>query len=83
MPDLPRRTTAQTMTEYRVIVTDQLHEALAGHDGVSYQSPPQPRELALELARALVGREQVPDELGPWREARPGGTRIVRIEPAS
>ena len=82
MPDLPRRTTTRTMTEYRVIVTDQLQPALAGHEGVSYQSLPQPRWHALALARALVGCAQLPDEQGPWRQARPGGTRIVRIEPA-
>jgi hypothetical protein len=70
------------MSEYRVIVTDQLQSALAGHDGISYQSPPQPRERAVALACALVGVAQLPDEHGPWRQARPGGTRIVRIEPA-
>ena len=82
MPDLPRPTTASAMTDYRVIVTDQLQPALAGHDGLSYQSPPQPREHALALARALIGLEQLPDQHGPWRQARPGGTRTVRIEPA-
>jgi hypothetical protein len=66
------------MSEYLVIVTDQLQSALAGHDGISYQSPPQPRERAC----ALVGVAQLPDEHGPWRQARPGGTRTVRIEPA-
>jgi hypothetical protein len=70
------------MSAYRVIVTDQLQPVLAGHDGVWYQSPPQPREYALALARALIGVSQLPDEHGPWRQARPGGTRTVRIEPA-
>ena len=69
------------MTEYRVIATDEVQPALAGHDGVSYQSLPQPREHALALARALTGLPQLPDEHGPWRHARPGGTRTVRIEP--
>jgi len=68
------------MSGYRVIVTDQVQPALAGHDGISYQSPPQPREYALALARALIGVSQLPDEHGPWRRASPGGTRIVRIE---
>lgn len=67
--------------ESRVIVTDELQPALAGHSGLSYQSPPQPREGALALVRALVGSQLV-DEHGPWRQARPGGTRTVRIEPA-
>jgi hypothetical protein len=71
------------MTDYRVIVVDQLQSALAGHDGVNYQSPPQPREHALALACALVGVARLSDEHGPWRQARPGGTRTVRLEPAS
>ena len=70
------------MTDYRVIVTDQLQPTLAGHRGVSYQSPPQPRDHALALAGALVGLAQLPNEHGPWRQARPGAIRIVRIEPA-
>lgn len=71
------------MTDYQVIVVDQLQPALAGHDGFSYQSPPQPREDALALASALVGVAQLPNEHGPWRQARPGGARTVRLEPAS
>ena len=70
------------MTDYRVIVVDQLQSTLAGHDGVSYASPPQSREHALALACALAGVAQLPDGPGPWRQARPGGTRTVRIEPA-
>jgi hypothetical protein len=70
------------MNEYLVVVTEQLQAALAGHDGINYQSPPQPRERALALAGALVGVAQLPDQHGPWRLARPGGTRTVRLEPA-
>ena len=70
------------MSEYRVIVTDELQSVLAGHDGVTYQSPPQPHQHALELVRALVGLARLSDEHGPWRQARPGGTRTVRIEQA-
>ena len=69
------------MTEYRVIATDDVQPALAGHDGDCYRSLPQPREHALALARALTGLPQLPDEHGPWRQPRPGGTRTVRIEP--
>ena len=69
------------MNDYVVIVTDQVQATLAGHDGVSYTSPPQPRDRALALAEALVGLAQLPDEHGPWRLARPGGTRTVRLEP--
>jgi hypothetical protein len=69
------------MSDYRVIVSDRVHPALAGHDGVAYRSLPQPHEYALELVPTLIGLTQLPDELGPWREARPGGIRTVRIEP--
>ncbi len=69
------------MTEYRVIATDEVQPELAGHDGDTYQSLPQPRDHALALARALTGLTQLPDEHGPWRQPRPGGTRTVRIEP--
>jgi hypothetical protein len=69
------------MTEYRVIATDDVQPELAGHDGDSYHSLPQPREHALALARALTGLAQLPDEHGPWRQPRPGGMRTVRIEP--
>jgi hypothetical protein len=82
MPDLLGGTKASATSEYVVIVTDQLQSALAGHDGMSYISPPQRREHAVALARALVGLTSLPDENGPWRQARPGGTRTVRIEPA-
>jgi hypothetical protein len=70
------------MSEYRVIITDQVQSALAGHDGISYRSPPHPHQHALELVRALVGLTHLSDEVGPWRQARPGGTRTVRIEQA-
>ncbi len=82
MPYLPLRTRTTTVSEYVVIVTDQLQSALAGHDGISYSSPPQPRDHALALACALVGLAELPNEDGPWRQALPGGTRTVRIEPA-
>jgi hypothetical protein len=70
------------MSEYRVIVTDQVQSLLAGHDGVTYQSPPQPHNHALELVRALLGLAHRSDEHGRWRQARHGGTRTVRIEQA-
>jgi hypothetical protein len=71
------------MNEYVVIVTDQIQATLAGHDGIDYTSPPQSRDRALALAAALAGRSELPDEHGPWRLPRPGGTRTVRLEPAS
>jgi hypothetical protein len=68
------------MTEYRVIATDEVQPDLVGHGGASYHSLPQPLEHAFALARALTGLAQLPDENGPWRQARRGGTRTVRIE---
>jgi hypothetical protein len=80
MPDLPRRPGADAMTAYRVIATDEVQPDLAGHEGDTYESLPQPRDDALAPARALTGLTQLPDEYGPWRQPRPGGTRTVRIE---
>ncbi len=68
------------MTGYRVIVTDHALPELAGNAGVRYASAPQPREQALTLVRVLLGRAQLPNEQGPWRQARPGGQRTVRLE---
>ncbi|MHB1835367.1 MAG: hypothetical protein ACYCXW_10405 [Solirubrobacteraceae bacterium] len=70
------------MSDYRVIVVDELQPELAGHGGITYQSPPQPREPALALVRALIGSAELDDHDGPWRQARPGGRRTVRIEAA-
>jgi hypothetical protein len=75
-------TNGSAMSAYRVIVTDEVQPTLAGHDGTSYKSPPQPRTHALALACVLLGVARLPDEHGPWRQPRPGGTRTVRIEPA-
>ena len=33
---------------------DEINHALTGHDGCSYESPPQPRQQALTLARVLL-----------------------------
>ena len=68
------------MSEYRVIVTDHVLPALAGNTGISYTSVSQPRDEA--LACVLLGLPRLPDEHGPWRHARPGGQRSVRLEPA-
>ena len=38
-----------------VHVTDAISTALAGHDGVEYQSPPLARAEALDLVRVLIG----------------------------
>jgi hypothetical protein len=63
---------------YRVTVTDQVC-TLVEFGGLDYESPPQPREQALDLVRLLLGGE-LPDEHGPWARARAGGRRTVRLE---
>ena len=83
MPYLSQRTGERMMSDYVVIVHDQVQAGLAGHDGISYESPPQSRERALAVASALIGVAQLPDDsCGSWRQAPPGGTRTVRLEPA-
>lgn len=47
-----------------------------------YTSAPQSRERALMLAMLLLNRSEPPPGDGPWRLARPGGTRVVRMIPA-
>jgi hypothetical protein len=71
------------MSAYRVIVTDHVLPALAGNTGVTYTSVAQSYADALALARVLLGLPLLPDERGPWRHARPGGQRTVRIESES
>lgn len=70
------------MSDCIVIVTDQVEPFFAGHEGVSYQSPPQPYKRALAWACALVGLARLPHECGPWRQARLDGTRVVQREVA-
>ena len=59
------------MTEYRVIVTDELQPTLAGHDGVSYQS----------LAAAARARARARPRADRARAA-PGRARTVASGPA-
>ena len=65
-----------------VQVEDTISAALAGHDGCTYHSPPQPRGEAMSLIRILLGRsEQSPaDERGPWTCPIAGGRRTVTLE---
>ena len=66
-----------------VQVKDTISAALAGHDGCTYHSPPQPRGEAMSLIRILLGRSEEPpvDERGPWTCAIAGGRRTVTLEP--
>ena len=58
-------------------VRDTINPTLAGRADASYQSPPQPREDALNLVRLLLGRNEAPNASEPrWTcpIARPSGT---------
>ncbi len=68
-----------------VQVQDTITSVLAGHDGCTYQSPPQPRAEAMSLIRILLGRSEEPpaDERGPWTCPIAGGRRTVTLERAT
>ena len=66
-----------------VQVEDTISAALAGHDGCTYHSPPQPRGEAMSLIRILLGRSggtTRTDERGPWTCPIAGGRRTVTLE---
>ena len=67
-----------------VHVTETIAPALAGHEGCSYHSPPQPREQALRLVRVLVGpSRRVLDGRKCWDLPVAGGRRSVWLSGAS
>ncbi len=70
---------------YIVEVDDRCNAQLVGHTGCSYASPPQPAPQALALVRALLGYPQnlLGVHASPWRHAIAGGTRTIRLHPAS
>ena len=68
------------MSEYVVIVVDSVHPELVEHTAQRYVSAPQPPELARGLVRVLLDLPELPTGLGPWRRARAGGQRTVRLE---
>jgi hypothetical protein len=64
-----------------VRVEDAISSALAGHDGCTYESVPQPRSQALELVRLLLGiAEQALEGQTRWRHPIAGGTRTVSLD---
>jgi hypothetical protein len=66
-----------------VHVEDTISPALAGHEGVVYESPPLPRTEALALVRLLIGRLPT-GKRDHWRYPIAGGQRSVRLKaPAS
>jgi hypothetical protein len=66
-----------------VRVEDAVNPALAGHEGCSYESPPQQREQALTLVSLLLGCPGQPMNRGSrWTCPLAGGRRTVTVEPA-
>ena len=65
-----------------VHVHDEINQALAGHAGCSYESPPQEREDALDLVRVLLGYTgQELKRATEWTCPVAGGRRTVSLEP--
>jgi hypothetical protein len=63
---------------------DEINQALTGHGGSQYESPPQPRQHALTLAHVLLGytdAELNGDE--KWSCPIAGGRRTVALKPAA
>jgi len=64
-----------------VEVQENVTEALIGHEGAVYVSPPQDREQALELVAVLLGHPTSENGVAGqlWRQAIAGGQRSVRL----
>jgi hypothetical protein len=66
-----------------VVVEESISAALAGHEGGSYVSPPQPREQALALVAMPLGcPAAVEPERGDWTQPIAGGQRTIALRPA-
>jgi hypothetical protein len=65
-------------------VQDKVNQALTGHPGCQYESPPQARQQALTLAHVLLG--YTGEELNgeeQWSCPIAGGRRTVALKPAA
>jgi hypothetical protein len=63
-----------------VRVRDQVNPQLAGHDGATYTSPPQPRAQALGLVGLLLGRPtRLVDDRDTWTTSVAGGRRTITL----
>ena len=64
-----------------VRVEDKVNQSLTGHDGCRYESPPQPPEQALTLARVLLGYSREKLDVGDrWACPIAGGRRTVALK---
>jgi hypothetical protein len=67
-----------------VSVRDEVNQTLTGHEGCRYESPPQPREQALTLARVLLGyTSEELDGAERWSCPIAGGRRTIALKPAA
>ena len=66
-----------------VSVCDEVNQSLTGHEGCRYESPPQPREQALTLARVLLGytSEELDGGDAGAARSRAGGARSRSSRP--
>jgi hypothetical protein len=64
-----------------VEVRETIVEALTGHAGYLYVSPPQDREQALDLIAILLGHAEAANGASEqlWRQAIAGGQRSVKL----
>lgn len=68
-----------------VHVREQRSEALAGHEGREYTSPPQERAQALELVELVLGQTVTVngERERCWRRPVAGGQRSITLRRAS
>jgi hypothetical protein len=67
-----------------VQVKDVIDPALTGHEGCTYESPPQSRDEALTLVRVVLGYStELRNESGRWSCPVAGGRRTVTVEQAN
>ena len=68
-----------------VHVREQRSEALAGHEGREYTSPPQERAQALQLVELVLGQTVVVngERERCWRQPVAGGQRSITLRRAT
>lgn len=63
-----------------VRVADEVNQALTGHPGGRYESPPQDRQQALGLVQVLLGHTSAPlDGVARWSCPIAGGRRTITL----